>query len=129
MIAHVVLFTPRASLTVHEREELILALERACLDIPQIRRVRIGRRRRLGCANDTMAPVDFQFAAILEFDTEGDLRAYLDHPSHDALGQRFTTAAEVAIAHDFDIVEAAGIRTLATPHDVPGGTTGTDPGG
>lgn len=119
MIAHVVLFTPRASLTAPERDHLILALERACLDIPQIRRVRIGRRRRLGYAYDAMSPIDFQFAAILEFDSEDDLRAYLDHPAHGDLGQWFTTTAAAAIAHDFDIVEAGGIRALAASPDEP----------
>jgi hypothetical protein len=81
MIAHVVLFTPRADLDAAAREALIGALEKACLDIPRIRRVRIGRRRVLGYAYDTISPVHFEFAAILEFDSEADLRAYLLHPA------------------------------------------------
>lgn len=118
MIAHLVLFTPRVSLDSAEREGLVAALEHACRDIPSIRRVRIGRRRVLGQAYDSLSPVEFEFAAILEFDTETDLRAYLDHPAHVELGRRFRSLADVAVAHDFEIVDAAGIRAIAdpTPH-------------
>jgi hypothetical protein len=112
MITHVVLFTPRADLDAAAGEALIGALERACLDIPQIRRVRIGRRRVLGYAYDTISPVHFEFAAILEFDSEADLRAYVLHPAHAELGQRFTSSAAVAIAHDFENVELEGLRAL-----------------
>jgi hypothetical protein len=112
MIAHVVLFTPRADLDAAAREALIGALEKACLDIPRIRRVRIGRRRVFGYAYDTISPVHFEFAAILEFDSEADLRAYLLHPAHVELGQRFTSSAAVAVAHDFEVVDAAGLRAL-----------------
>lgn len=112
MIAHVVLFTPRADLDAAARQALVCALERACLDIPQIRRVRVGRRRILGFAYDTISPAHFEYAAILEFDTEADLRAYLLHPAHAELGQRFTSSAAVAIAHDFEMVQPDGLRAL-----------------
>ncbi len=112
MIAHVVLFTPRADLDAATRQALVGALERACVDIPQIRRVRIGRRRILGFGYDTISAVHFEYAAILEFDTEADLRAYLLHPAHAELGQRFTSSAAVAIAHDFEMVQPEGLRAL-----------------
>lgn len=112
MIAHVVLFTPRADLDPAAQEALVASLERACSDIPQIRRVRVGRRRVLGYAYDTISPVHFEYAAILEFDSEADLQAYLQHPAHAEIGQRFTSSAAVAVAHDFEIVDAGGIRQL-----------------
>jgi hypothetical protein len=112
MIAHVVLFSPRPDLDAAGREALIASLERACQDIPQIRRVRIGRRRILGYAYDSLSPVHFEFAAILEFDSEADLHAYLVHPSHVELGQRFKSSAAVAIAHDFAVVEPDAVRAL-----------------
>jgi len=114
MIAHVVLFTPREDLDAAAREALVAALERACLDIPQIRRVRVGRRRVLGYAYDALSPVGFEYAAILEFDSEADLRSYLQHPAHVELGRRFTSSAAVAVAHDFEIADAAGVRALAS---------------
>lgn len=115
MIAHVVLFSPRADVDAAAREALIAALERACSDIPQIRRVRVGHRRVLGYAYDTLAPVQFEYAAILEFDCEADLRAYLEHPAHAELGERFRLSAAAAFAHDFEIVDAGSVRLLVKP--------------
>ncbi len=112
MIAHVVLFTPRATLAVSDRDALLTDLERACRAIPEIRRARIGRRRRLGTAYDNAGPVHFAFMAVLEFDSERDLRAYLQHPAHEALGRWFYTAAEVAIAEDFELTDVDGVRQL-----------------
>ena len=112
MIAHVVLFTPRDSLSIAERQALIGDLERACQAIPTIRRARIGRRRLLGTPYDTAGPVHFAFVVVLEFDSEADLCAYLHHPAHLALGRWFYEGADVAIAEDFEMVEAGGLRTL-----------------
>ncbi len=107
MIAHVVLFTPLSTLGPADRQGVLDALEAACRDIPQIRRARAGRRRVLGYNYDEASPVDFEFALVLEFDSVEDLDAYLRHPSHMALGRLFHTATERALAHDFEIVDAA----------------------
>jgi hypothetical protein len=112
VIAHVVLFTPKASLSGAERRALVIDLERACRDIPQIRRARIGRRRRLGYAYDAVGAAHFEFLAVLEFDSREDLDAYLQHPLHAALGRWFRQGAEVALAHDFEMVEAGGLRGI-----------------
>jgi Stress responsive A/B Barrel Domain len=112
VIAHVVLFTPRASLSPEDRLRLGADLERACQGIPSIRRARIGRRRVLGYGYDTVGPVHFEFVAVLEFESEADLHTYLRHPAHIALGRWFRHGAEVAIAEDFEMVEAEGLRGL-----------------
>jgi Stress responsive A/B Barrel Domain len=112
VIAHVVLFTPRASLSPEDRRALVGDLERACQAIPAIRRARIGRRRVLGYGYDTVGPVHFEFVAVLEFESEADLHIYLRHPAHIALGRWFHHGAEVAIAEDFETVEAEGLRGL-----------------
>jgi len=112
VIAHVVLFTPRATLSPDERRLLVADLERACQAIPAIRRARIGRRRVLGYSYDSVGPVHFDFVAVLEFDSEGDLRTYLQHPAHAELGCWFHQGAEVAVAMDFEMVEAEGLRGL-----------------
>jgi hypothetical protein len=116
VIAHVVLFTPRASLSATERRTLVEDLERACQAIPAIRRARIGRRRRLGYAYDSVGPAQFEFAAILEFDSEADLRSYLHHPAHVALGGWFHQGAEVALATDFEVAEPDGLRRLVADY-------------
>ena len=113
MIAHIVLFSPKASLSAREREDTIAALERACSDIPQIKRVRVGRRRLLGYAYDALAPVHFEYAVVMEFDSEADLDTYLHHPAHVALGHHFNNSAEVALALDFAIGDSSQIQAIA----------------
>jgi hypothetical protein len=44
----------------------------------------------------------FEYSAILEFESEAGLRAYLDHPAHVALGQRLFLASEAVLAYDFE---------------------------
>ena len=89
MIAHVVLFRPKPGLSDAERRTFADALQHALTRIDLIRRVTIGRRVTLGRLYDQQNAVDFPYAAILEFETEGDLRAYLDHPAHVNLGRQF----------------------------------------
>jgi hypothetical protein len=108
MIAHVVLFQPRAGLSAEERESFAASFARALTDIPQVRRARIGERRTLGRIYDQQNTRDFSHVAILEFDSESDLRGYLDHPAHQELGMRFYQHAEAALVYDFELSEGAG---------------------
>ena len=102
MISHVVLFRPRATLTADERDQLVAALRRAVEGIPQITRVAIGKRLLLNRPGyETMMVEHFEYAAVLEFASEADLLAYLDHPAHVELGQRLFTSAEAVLAYDF----------------------------
>ncbi len=112
MIAHIVLFRPAAEMPAGEREQFVGALERALSNIPQIRRARVGRRRVLGRVYDTQAVEQFPYAAILEFDSEADLRTYLDHPAHAELGKRLFASAEQVLVHDFEMLDADRARLL-----------------
>ena len=105
MIAHVVLFRPRPTLSEAQRADFVAALDAALKDIAQIKRITIGRRVVLGRQYDAMNAVDFPFVAILEFDSRDDLVAYLDHPAHERLGTQFYTASEAALAYDFDLLD------------------------
>ena len=113
MIAHVVLFAPRPDISDADRDAVVTALGRACCDIPQIRRARVGRRRVLGYEYDSLFPASFEFAAVLEFDSEADLRTYLHHPAHVELGRLFKHVAQVAVAHDFEVVDASEAGAVA----------------
>ena len=95
MISHVVLFRPRASLTPDQRKSLIDALRRAVEGIAQIKRATIGKRLLLNRPGyETQMAEHYEYSAILEFDSEADLRAYLDHPAHNELGKLLFTSAE-----------------------------------
>lgn len=110
MISHVVLFRPKATLPPADRRALIAALERAVSGIPTIRRTTIGRRVLLNRPGyETQMTEHYEYSAILEFESEADLRAYLDHPAHVDLGRLLFTAAEAVLAYDF---EQTGITSL-----------------
>ena len=102
MISHVVLFRPRETLTTDERATLIESLRVAVTGIPEIKRTTIGKRMLLNRPGyETQMAEHFEYSAILEFDSEADLRAYLDHPAHTNLGRLLFTSADAVIAYDF----------------------------
>ena len=103
MISHVVLFRPKASLSAEERRTLIASLEHAVSGIPAIKRTTVGRRILLNRPGyETQMAEHYEYSAILEFENESDLRAYLDHPAHVDLGRLLFTAAEAVLAYDFE---------------------------
>ena len=113
MIAHVVLFKPRAGLDAAARQRLADAFQQALREIPSIRRAHIGRRVTHGRPYEQLMSVDYEYAALLEFDTMADLTAYLSHSSHDALGALFFEGFEVALMYDYEMEEgAAGVAAL-----------------
>ncbi len=112
MVAHVVLLKPRATLSAEDREALLESLRVAVTGIPEIRRVRIGRRLLIGRGYETQMAEHFEYSAIIEFDSEADLRVYLDHPRHLELGKRFFESADSALVYDYAVVDAAAVRDL-----------------
>ena len=112
MVAHVVLFRPKTTLTSDERRAFVTALEHALTNIPLIKQARVGRRLTLGRQYDEMNAFEFPFAAILEFASVDDLQAYLEHPAHEMLGAQFYLTSEAAMVYDFELLEGAGIREL-----------------
>lgn len=110
MISHVVLFRPKADLTPSERAKLISALKHAVGGIPQIKRASIGKRILLNRPGyETQMAEHFEYSAILDFDSEADLRAYLDHPAHNNLGHLLFTSAEAVLAYDFISVDVSSL--------------------
>ncbi len=106
MISHVVLFRPRTTVTEAEREALITALQLAVSGISTIRRATIGRRTLLNRPGyETQMAEHSEYSAILEFDSEADLRLYLDHPAHVELGRLLFTTAAAVLAYDFTSVD------------------------
>lgn len=102
MISHVVLFRPKPQLTSDERASLIHALKHAVDGIPQIKHAAIGQRILLNRPGyETAMAEHFEYSAILDFESDSDLRAYLDHPAHIELGNLLFSSAEAVLAYDF----------------------------
>jgi hypothetical protein len=115
MIAHVVLFRPRADLAPEARGELVAAFDTALQAIPSIRRARVGARVVHGRPYEMLMRADYPYAAILEFDNLEGLRAYLEHPAHERLASRFFQAFEDALMYDFDMQDgAAGLAAMTS---------------
>lgn len=111
MIQHVVLFRPKSSLIESERQALITALREAVEGIAFIKRAVVGRRVLLNRPGyETLMAEHFEYSAILEFDSESDLRAYLDHPAHNNLGRLLFTAADAVLAYDFRSTSLAELK-------------------
>ena len=103
MVVHVVLFKPRADLPAQERSAFVTALERAIREIPTVRGVQVGRRLTFGAGYEQTAPDAADFLAVIEFDDEAGLHAYLQHPVHEELGRRFGEIMAAGFVYDFEI--------------------------
>jgi hypothetical protein len=113
MIAHVVLFSPKAELSDAERGALLDALVAAAGNIPSIRRFRVGKRVKHGLPGyEQMMRDDYEFAAIIEFDDLNGLKSYLGHSSHTVIGRHFTVSAARSMAYDYELVDASDVSRL-----------------
>jgi hypothetical protein len=106
VLVHVILFTPRADLSLDDRDRLVAALDRASSAIPSVRRVRVGRRITIGRPYEQLAPAGYEYLAAIEFDDREGLLAYLDHPAHAELATRFFASFEKAQIYDFELTES-----------------------
>jgi Stress responsive A/B Barrel Domain len=113
MIAHVVLFRPRADLSSEARQTLAASFEAALSQIPTIRRARVGRRIAVGRPYESLMRVDYTYAAVIEFDDRAGLTAYLEHPTHEQLAAHFFSALDEALMYDFELHDGtAGLAAL-----------------
>jgi hypothetical protein len=113
VIAHLVLFRPKPELSAAERRGLADALAAALREIPSIRRARVGRRVTHGRPYEALMRIDYEYAAMLEFDDLAGLTAYLEHPVHDALAARFFASFADALMYDVELKEGeAGLGDL-----------------
>jgi hypothetical protein len=112
MIRHIVLFRPRPDLSADERAGLTDALRTAIKTIPSIRRARLGRRVTHGRPYEQRMRVDYEYAAMLDFDDLGGLKMYLEHPAHEALAARFFRVLDESLIYDFEFDEGDGLGSL-----------------
>ena len=111
MLLHLVLFRPRSDLAPADRASLFDALDAALRDIPSIRHFQVGRRVRHGAGYEQLMPEDLPCAALIAFDDLDGLHAYLEHPSHQALGRLFMQSLDASAIYDYEMVELGDLRT------------------
>jgi hypothetical protein len=104
MIAHVVLFKPKPGLSDSDRHQILADFSRASSEIPAIRRVQVGRRVRHGLPGyEHLMREDFEYLIIIECESLEDLKAYLTHPAHAAIGGHFSRSSAAALAYDYEL--------------------------
>lgn len=107
------LFRPRAGLSADDARAFGEAFERALKDIPFVRRANVGKRVMIGREYEQLMAVDYDYAAVIEFDDLAGLKGYLEHPTHDELGRRFFESIEAGLVYDFEMMTGAdGVATL-----------------
>jgi hypothetical protein len=102
VISHIVLFRPRADLSVTDRDALVVAFRRAVQQIPSVRGVRAGHRVTHGAGYE-QAPPDLDILIVIDFDDLPGLQTYLRHPAHAELGARFNQAMDSGMVYDFEV--------------------------
>ena len=112
MVSHFVLMKPRPDLSPAARERLFAAFERALREIPDVRSVRIGRRITHGAGYEAAMPDTADYLVTLDFDDAAGLAAYLRHPAHQELGERFGESLAAAMVYDFEDVGLERLRNL-----------------
>jgi hypothetical protein len=106
MIAHIVLFEPKASVTADERQAFLGSIRTAALEIPDIRQARIGKTLSLGVMTENrLVGQQYSYAAIFEFDDAAGLKSYLDHPVHDSVRALFWKLCESTMIADVELID------------------------
>ncbi len=106
MIVHVVLFRPRPDVADEARDALFAAMQTAGREIPSVRSFRVAQHIAHPVPYVMSGFPSFPWCALLEFEDEAGLRAYLSHPLHVALGEQFNAAADAALIYDYEITDA-----------------------
>lgn len=103
MIAHVVLFEPKNSTTMAERDTFIELLRVTFSEIETVRRSFIGLRRKIGVSYESkVGYTTYSYASVVEFDDVDGLRTYLEHPLHVKVGQLFWQHCDRTMILDVD---------------------------
>jgi hypothetical protein len=90
MIAHVVLFQPKATLTENDRETFLEAMKTAFREIPTVKRSLVAERRLIGAGYETkLGDTTYSYVSVVEFEDVEGLKSYLEHDLHQRLGQLF----------------------------------------
>ncbi|MEO7191765.1 MAG: Dabb family protein [Vicinamibacterales bacterium] len=106
MISHIVLFSPKSTLSPGETRALISAVHRAFSEIPSVIRVRVGKRVDVDAGYlRSFGQEPYSYSAVAEFDSVAELQTYLAHPLHHELGKLFWQTCDRCIVSEMDCVD------------------------
>jgi hypothetical protein len=103
VIAHIVLFEPKAGTTAGDRDGFLDALKAAVESIPSVNRSFVGLAVKVGARYETLiGGMTYSYASVIEFDDVAGLKSYLDHPLHERIGQLFWQHCDRTLITDID---------------------------
>jgi hypothetical protein len=104
MIAHVVLFEPKAAISESDRDVFLDAMKTAFQEITTVKRSMVAKRTPIGAGYEAkIGDQTYSYVCVAEFERVDDLRAYLEHPLHQRLGQLFWQNCERTMIVDAEI--------------------------
>jgi hypothetical protein len=105
MIAHVVLFEPKVTTGEAGRAEFLEAMKVAFSQIPSVTRSMVASRVTVGAGYEsTIGDETYSYVNVVEFEDVAGLKAYLDHPLHQRLGQLFWENCNRTLIIDSDSI-------------------------
>ena len=110
MIAHIVFFQPKTSVSAEQRRAFIDAIRHAVREIPEIQRALIGRTLSFGLMPEQLGHNTYDYAAIFEFSSPGDLKRYLDHPAHANVGRLFWQLGALTLVADVTLEDPENLN-------------------
>jgi len=104
VISHIVLFNPKPDVTTDQRRSFALAIRETCRSIDVVSAARIGRAKDINAGySRVLGEKTYQYAAVLDFETEEALIQYLQHPLHRELGRLFWETCESTIVIEVEM--------------------------
>jgi Stress responsive A/B Barrel Domain len=104
LIAHVVLFEPKADVTPEQRRDFLNEIRSVATEIAIVHQASVGRPlsfSRMPALNSGQPT--YSFAAVMTFRTRNDLDVYLTHPRHELLRTMFWNFCQATLIADLDL--------------------------
>jgi hypothetical protein len=113
VIQHIVLFTPKAGLTLADRQRFARTTAEVLGRSSDVSRFTIGRRVDIDPGYPrSFGDRRFDYSAVLEFVDRDALVRYLVSPSHGELGRQFWEACQDTIVVEVDVLDPAMLAEL-----------------
>ena len=103
MIAHIVLFTPKADVPANVVRSFAQSVLDVCGSVPSIQRAMIGKAVTADPGySRSLGLTTYKYAAVLEFADQEALLDYLKDPKHGTLGRLFWEVCESTAVVEVD---------------------------
>ena len=104
MIAHIVLFTPKADLSQDAFRAFTMQMAGCFRSIDTIERASVGKRIDVDAGyRREFGDQTYEYAAVLEFRSRAGLIEYLRHPLHHELGRMFWESCERTVISEVEL--------------------------